>query len=81
MPIKVTHHSTDAADLLKKLRGFSVKAGWFENAKYDDNKPVAGIAAVQDGGATISHPGGTPYKFGKTEKLSLLKRARRIRLA
>nr|DAZ12107.1 MAG TPA: virion morphogenesis protein [Caudoviricetes sp.] len=65
MPIKVTHHSTDAADLLKKLRGFSVKAGWFENAKYDDNKPVAGIAAVQDGGATISHPGGTPYKFGK----------------
>lgn len=48
----------------EETQNFSVKAGWFENAKYSNNKPVAGIAAVQDGGATINHPGGTPYKFG-----------------
>ena len=65
MKVSFRHKSAKAGQLMRKLKDFSVKAGWFENARYDDNKPVAGIAAVQDGGATISHPGGTPYKFGK----------------
>lgn len=65
MKVTFRHSSAPAGQIMKKLKDFSIKAGWFENAKYSDNKPVAGIAAVQDGGATISHPGGTPYKFGK----------------
>lgn len=65
MPVRVIHHSTGAAEVLKRLKDFSIKAGWFEEATYGENKPVAGIAAVHDKGATISHPGGTPYKFGK----------------
>lgn len=69
MKVTFSHNSTKAGQLMKKLKNFSIKAGWFENAKYDDNKPVAGIAAVQDGGATISHPGGTPYKFGADGKV------------
>ena len=59
---------------MKRLKNFSIKAGWFENAKYSDNKPVAGIAAVQDGGATINHPGGTPYKFGKNGEVVFVKK-------
>lgn len=65
MKVTIRHTSTPAGEIMKRLKNFSIKAGWFENAKYSGNKPVAGIAAVQDGGATISHPGGTPYKFGK----------------
>ena len=64
MKVTFRHSSAPAGQIMKKLKDFSIKAGWFENAKYSDNKPVAGIAAVQDGGATINHPGGTPYKFG-----------------
>lgn len=69
MKVTFSHNSTKAGQLMKKLKNFSIKAGWFENAKYGDNKSVAGIAAVQDGGATISHPGGTPYKFGADGKV------------
>ena len=64
MKVTIRHRPTKTGEMMKRLKNFSVKAGWFENAKYSNNKPVAGIAAVQDGGATINHPGGTPYKFG-----------------
>lgn len=64
MKVTIRHTSTKIGEAMKRLKNFSVKAGWFENAKYSENKPVAGIAAVQDSGATINHPGGTPYKFG-----------------
>lgn len=64
MKVTFQHKSTKAGEVMRRLKNFSIKAGWFENAKYSDNKPVAGIAAVHDGGATINHPGGTPYKFG-----------------
>lgn len=69
MKVTFRHSSAPAGQIMKKLKDFSIKAGWFENAKYGDNKSVAGIAAVQDGGATISHPGGTPYKFGADGKV------------
>jgi len=49
---------------LKDLDGYEGKAGWLESAKYEDGTPIAGIAAVQEFGATINHPGGTPYKIG-----------------
>lgn len=81
MKVTFSHNSTKAGQLMKKLKNFSIKAGWFENAKYGDNKSVAGIAAVQDGGATISHPGGTPYKFGADGKVVFVEKAHRIRPA
>lgn len=74
MKVTFKHSSTPAGQIMKRLKNFSIKAGWFENAKYSDNKPVAGIAAVQDGGATINHPGGTPYKFGKNGKVVFVKK-------
>lgn len=39
--------------LLNQLKDFNIQAGWFENTKYDDATPVAGIAAVQNFGAHI----------------------------
>lgn len=39
--------------LTKNLQDFKIEAGWFENTKYDDGTPVAGIAAVQNYGAHI----------------------------
>ena len=48
------------ADNLRGLSGVTAEVGWFENKTYDDGTPIAGIAAVQEYGATISHPGGTP---------------------
>ena len=74
MKVTFRHSSTPAGQIMKRLKNFSIKAGWFENAKYSDNKPVAGIAAVQDGGATINHPGGTPYKFGKNGEVVFVKK-------
>ena len=50
--------------LLKELNDFEIQAGWFEDSRYDANTPVAGIAAVQNFGATIDCPGGTPYFIG-----------------
>lgn len=74
MKVTFRHSSTPAGQIMKRLKNFSIKAGWFENAKYSDNKPVAGIAAVQDGGETINHPGGTPYKFGKNGEVVFVKK-------
>ena len=39
--------------LLKNLKDFEIKAGWFENARYDDGTPIAYIAAVQNYGASV----------------------------
>jgi len=46
---------------LDALDGLQAKAGWFQSAVYQNGKPVAYIAMIQEYGATISHPGGTPY--------------------
>lgn len=51
--------------LIKELDDFEVQAGWFENTTYEDGTPVGGIAAVQNYGAVINHPGGTPYFFSQ----------------
>lgn len=50
---------------LKGMDGVQAKAGWFESSVYEDGTPVAYIAAIQEMGATINHPGGTPYMIGK----------------
>ena len=47
--------------LLKMRQNLEVQVGWFENSKYSNGQSIGGIAAVQNYGATISHPGGTPY--------------------
>lgn len=39
--------------LTKNLQDFKIEAGWFENTKYDDGTPVAGIAAVQNYGTVV----------------------------
>lgn len=39
---------------LKKLKGGTVKVGWFEGQNYDDGTPIATIARVQEYGATIN---------------------------
>lgn len=48
---------------LRELDGKIGRVG-FLGTKYDDGKSVAEIAAVQEFGAVIQHPGGTPYKIG-----------------
>lgn len=54
--------NTKIVDTLKGLKGdYVIKAGWFENSKYSNGMPIAAIAAVQNYGATINHPGGTPF--------------------
>ena len=40
-------------NLTKKLKDFEIQAGWFSESRYDDNTPIAGIAAVQNYGAHI----------------------------
>jgi len=66
--VKVTRKNPQAflqiSERLKALDGLEGKAGWLESSRYEDGKPIAGIAAVQEFGATINHPGGTPYKIG-----------------
>lgn len=39
--------------LINELNDFSIRAGWFENSRYDDNTPIAYIAAIQNYGATV----------------------------
>lgn len=39
--------------LIKELNDFEIQAGWFENTRYDENTPIAGVAAVQNYGAHI----------------------------
>ena len=41
------------AALNQKIPDFLVKAGWFEQSKYDNGMPIGGIAAVQNYGAVI----------------------------
>lgn len=47
--------------LEQKIPDYLIQAGWFEESKYKDGTPIGGIAAVQNYGATINHPGGTAY--------------------
>lgn len=56
-------------NLMKKRNDYIVKVGWFENSKYSDGTPIGGIAAVQNYGAVINHPGGTHYFPGKDGKI------------
>ncbi len=51
--------------LTQKQSEYLIQAGWFENSKYDDGTPIGGIAAVQNYGAEINHPGGTAYFFSE----------------
>ena len=39
--------------LINELNDFTVEAGWFENSRYDDNTPIAYVAAVQNYGARV----------------------------
>lgn len=39
--------------LINELDDFTVQAGWFENSRYDNNTPVAYIAAIQNYGARV----------------------------
>jgi len=55
---------SDIISHLKELEGKVGRAGWFESAVYPDGTPVATIAAQNEFGGTINHPGGTPYKIG-----------------
>lgn len=45
--------------LKSNLRDYKVEAGWFENTRYDDNTPVAYIAAVQNYGTAQAGKGHT----------------------
>lgn len=60
---------------LASLDGLIGKAGWFPGSVYESGEPVAYIAAVQEFGATISHPGGTPYKIGADGKAVFVSKA------
>ena len=44
--------------LTQKMPDYLIKAGWFEESKYNDNTPIGGIAAVQNYGATINQSKG-----------------------
>ena len=48
------------ADHLKELQNVQGKSGWFESSVYENGEQVAYIAAIQEFGAVINHPGGTP---------------------
>lgn len=39
--------------LINELDDFQVQAGWFENSRYDDNTPIAYVAAIQNYGARV----------------------------
>lgn len=39
--------------LTKNIPEFTIQAGWFEESKYADGKPIGGIAAVQNYGSVI----------------------------
>ena len=58
--------NTKIYDVLnKKMPDYLIQAGWFEEGKYSNGTSIAGIAAVQNYGGTIHHPGGTPYFFSE----------------
>lgn len=61
----VTRSNPEAFDNLttrvKELANKVAKAGWPKATFYEDGTSVAYIAAIQEFGVTISHPGGTPY--------------------
>lgn len=58
--------NTKVWDALKQPQAnYSIQAGWFEESKYSNGAPIGGIAAVQNYGATINHPGGTAYFFSE----------------
>lgn len=46
--------NTKVLNSLKNMPDFLIKAGWFEQSKYSDGTPIAGIAAVQNYGAVIN---------------------------
>ena len=39
--------------MTKNLKDFEIRAGWFENSRYDAKTPIAGVAAVQNYGAHV----------------------------
>lgn len=41
---------------VKELDKLNLAVGWFESAMYDDNTPVAGVAAVQEFGHGATSP-------------------------
>lgn len=67
MSIEVKQSNPNAFKILlanlSTLDGLVGKTGWFATAKYEDGTPVAYIAAINEFGVTINHPGGTPYRF------------------
>ena len=48
-------------EALKSMEGKVGRAGWINGAVYDNGMKVAHVAAINEFGATIQHPGGTPY--------------------
>lgn len=56
--------------LINELKDFKVEAGWFENSRYSDDTPIAYVAAIQNYGCIIDHPGGTPYYINATTGLA-----------
>lgn len=60
---------------LRALDGKVAKAGWFETSHYEDGTPVALVAATQEYGAHINHPGGTPYRIGADGKAIFVSKA------
>jgi hypothetical protein len=48
----------------KAGKGGTLRTGFLENATYPDGTPVAQVAAAQEYGAEIDHPGGTRYVIG-----------------
>jgi hypothetical protein len=44
----------DLKKIIEESNGNELQVGWFDSAKYDDNTPVAGVAALQEfGGKSI----------------------------
>lgn len=60
---------------LKELEEYQAKSGWFESSVYENGFPVAANAAVHELGATINHPGGTPYMIGPGGKAVFVSKA------
>ena len=60
---------------VKDLDGKVGKAGWFHTSRYADGTPVAYIAAIQEFGVHINHPGGTPYRIGEDGRAVFVSKA------
>jgi len=78
MPSNVTFSGGEKLQALFQNAGKggvkSVDVGVFSSARYPDGTPVALVAAVQEFGAEIDHPGGTPYKFVGPGKVQFVKK-------